>query len=235
VPTTIDYTNYASYGMFSWGTTNVANDTLIFQLLPDCDMVAVGGHMDPYVVNTITAFTPPSNLLSANGVAPSLANAPTTAITFTSGADTGAPMVCSFSPADGATGIAYNGTVFTIGFSEQMDSSVDLTNPDIVGASGFSVTVQNASTLSSLTIDGSNALSYGTFAWVSGSYGVLTLTYTLKSNSVLEGNGLSYLKSGTTYNITSFTPPSNITDQVGNTLDGSNLPSTGSFTTVSLL
>lgn len=233
--TTIDFLNAASYGTFSWSTTNVTNDTLIFSLLPDCGIIAVGGHLDPNTTQSIMAFTPPSNLLSVNGVAPDLSNAPTTSITFTTGNDTTAPMVCSFSPADGATGIAYNGTVFTIGFSEQMDSSVDLTNPDIVGASGFSVTVQNASTLSSLTIDGSNALSYGTFAWVSGSYGVLTLTYTLKSNSVLEGNGLSYLKSGTTYNITSFTPPSNITDQVGNTLDGSNLPSTGSFTTVSLL
>lgn len=149
----------------------------------------------------------------------------------------GDPYVVAFMPADGKTGVEYNGTTFSVVFSERMNTSIT--------PSGFSITLQNDSTGSYLTISDINATAYGYFMWDSaaasnGSTAYINdmLSFVLNSNTTLKGNGLSTLSPGTTYNITAITVPSNLKDLGGAALKTStgiptkkNNNTYGSFTT----
>ena len=113
-----------------------------------------------------------------------------------------------------------------------MDNTVDLNNAATLTASGFSISLQNASTSGTVTIDTTNALSYGTFTWSTTNVPYDTLEFTLKSNATLTGLGLKTVAANTTYNITARTVPTNLLDYSGNSADTStNIPTTGSFTT----
>ena len=150
----------------------------------------------------------------------------------TSTGDTTAPTVSSFSPVDGATGVAYDQPTFKVAFSEAMDTTVNLNTQATLTASGFNITLQRADTGGSVTINSTNALAYGTFAWTTTTTANDTLAFTLNSSSSLSSAGLKTLYHNVTYNIIARTVPTNLTDVAGNSLDSTtNIPSTGSFAT----
>lgn len=144
----------------------------------------------------------------------------------------GDPYVVAFLPADGTTGVEYDGTTFSVVFSERMNSSI---TPE-----GFSITLRNSTTGSYLTISDLNATSYGYFQWDNAAangdsaYTNDMLNYVLRSNATLKSNGLSTLTPGTTYSITAITVPTNLKDYGGASLKTSTgIPTSnyGSFTT----
>ena len=142
---------------------------------------------------------------------------------LTTGTPPTAPTVVAFSPAHGATNVDFDATPFSVTFSESMDITVP--------PSGFSIAIQNNSTGGTITIDDSNALSYGYFSWTTVNVPDDTLVYTLKSTSVLGSAGLKYLQPGTTYTITNVTLPTNLVSAQGVAPDTTGVPTTGSFTT----
>lgn len=147
-------------------------------------------------------------------------------------ADSTLPVVSVLSPANGASNVAADGAVFKIAFSETMDTSVNLNSQATLTASGFSISLQRSDTGNSLIVDASNALSYGTFAWMTSVVPNDTMAFTLKSSATLRAAGLKTLVSGKTYNITSRTIPSNLKDSSGNPVDSTGIASTGSFSTL---
>lgn len=232
---TIDATNALSYGTFSWVRTFSDNDTLKYTLKTNAQLASAGlKTIGSGIKYNITAFTIPSNLTDARGVALDTSkNIPTSGSFTTIITDKTAPQVSSFVPADGATNVNYDGPIFSVIFNETMDSTIDLNNSTTLTASGFSISLQRNDTGASLTIDSTNALNYGTFSWVTTSSSNDTLSYSVFADSVLETNGLTRFATGTQYNITSRTVPTNLTDSSGNALDTvTNIPSTGSFTTI---
>jgi len=224
VSTTINASNALSYGTFSWTTTSYSNDTLAFTLKSNSTLSGAGLFtLKPSTSYTITSRTVPTNLQSAGGLYLNTAGIASTG-TFTT---TSGPQVSSYYPANGAVNVPYNGTAFKIIFSESMNSSVNLNNQTTLNASGFGITIN------SITINASNALSYGTFSWTTTSYSNDTLVFTLKSNATLAASELAYLSPGTTYTISARTPPTNVTNTSGLALNTSNpVASTGSFTTI---
>jgi len=140
-------------------------------------------------------------------------------------------LVDSFSPASGATGVSSDGTVFKVIFTGSLSTSINLNTQATLTASGFSITIQKTGG-STLTINSSNALNYGTFSYTTTSVSNDTLSFTLKPSATLTSSGLKTLKSGTAYSITSRTPPSNLAGASGESVNVSTgVPSTGSFTT----
>lgn len=136
----------------------------------------------------------------------------------------------AFIPANGETGVAYDGASFSIVFSKRMDSTIT--------PQGFSISIQKASNGVSFAISDLNWDKYGYFTWSnslsSSSASRDKLTFTLYSNSVLNGKGLSTLDANSTYKITSFIIPSNLKDFEGsplNTLKGIPSLSGGSYGT----
>lgn len=155
--------------------------------------------------------------------------------------DTTAPTVSSFyvgttaiaSTATSTTSVPTEAPVFKVKFNESMDSTVDLNNTTTLTASGFSIALSNGTTGGTLTINSTNALNYGTFAWTTIVNTNDALTYTLNSSATLTANSLQTLDTGTTYSITSWTAPSNVKDAAGNAVSTSGISTTGSFTTTS--
>jgi hypothetical protein len=135
-----------------------------------------------------------------------------------------APTVLGITPADGATNVDYDATAFRVTFDMPMDTTVT--------PSGFSLTIQNTSTGGTFTINDANAADYGVFAWENVTTQDDGLSFTLQPTSILGTTGLKYLQPGTTYNITSFTVPTNLLSADGAALDTSSITATtGSFTT----
>lgn len=228
---TINTTNALSYGSFSWTTTTTTNDSLSFTLKTNAQLTTAGLKvLLPGVTYNITARTVPTNLkdvaanaLSATGIA--------STGSFTTSADATAPTVTSMSPADGEAGVIYDGTTFMVIFDETMDASVSLNDQATLTASGFSISLQRSDTGGTLTIDTTNALSYGSFYWASTYVLSDTLAFQLKDNATLTGLGLKTLSAYSTYTITAYTVPSNITDFAGNVVNTAGAPTTGSFST----
>lgn len=228
---TINTTNALNYGTFSWLTTTTSNDTLAFTLLSRATLSTNGLKiLYPNTLYSITARTVPTNLTDAAGNALSTTGIASTG-SFTTTSDTTSPAVSSFSPISGATGVASNGTVFKVIFDEGMNTAIDLNNANTLSASGFSISLQRGMTGGTLTINSSNALNYGTFAWTTTSLTNDTLSFTLKSSATLTTNGLKTLAANTVYYITGRTVPSNLVDAAGNQLSATSIATTGSFTT----
>lgn len=142
------------------------------------------------------------------------------------------PKVIAFSPANGATNVQNSSTPFSVTFDYSMDNTVNLNTPTILAASGFAITIQNDTTGALLTINSSNALSYGSFAWIKTTLTNDTLKYSLKSNSTLIANGLEPMGALQKYNIIARTVPTNLKESRGAAIDTTtNIPTTGSFTT----
>lgn len=133
------------------------------------------------------------------------------------------PTIVAFYPADGETGWAYDAPYFKVQFDQAMDTSITPT--------GFSLTILNASTGGMLTIDDTNASSYGTFSWITLTTSNDTLVFQLNSSTSLTANGLKTLQPNVTYTITGFSPPGNLLSADGMAVDLTGAPSTGSFTT----
>jgi len=229
---TINAANALSYGAFSWMTTTNTNDTLAFTLMSSATLEAAGlKTLKANRTYNITSWTAPSNLTDTSGNALSTTGLSTTG-SFTATNDTTAPQVSSLWPGAGATNVANDQPVFRVYFNESMDHTMSLNNSATLTASGFSITLQKASSGATITIDATNALAYGTFIWMSTTYDNDTLAYALKSNATLGANGLFTLAPATLYYITSRTVPTNLKDQAGNALNTTtNIPTTGSFTT----
>jgi hypothetical protein len=145
--------------------------------------------------------------------------------------DTTAPTVSAFLPANGTNNVPNDQPVFRVVFSETMDHTVNLNDQPTLTASSFSITIQKVSTGTNLTINTTNALSYGSFMMMSTNVPNDTLAFVLKSNATLSGLGLKTISPGTQYNITAYTPPSNVTDYSGNAVNTAGLPATGFFWT----
>lgn len=229
---TIDSTNALAYGTFEWMTTTVTSDTLAFTLKSNATLVAAGLHiLYPGKMYNITGRTVPTILQDAAGNQLTTTGIASTG-QFMVATDTTPPTVLSFSPENGATNVANDSPVFRVVFSETMNMAIDLNNQATLTASGFSITLENMSTLNSFTIDTSNAKSYGTFVWMTTTTTGDTLGFILKSNATLTGLGLRTIKANTTYNITGRNIPSNLTDYSGNALNTAGVASTGSFRTL---
>ena len=228
---TINSSNALSYGTFSWMTTTLSNDTLAFTLMSSATLTASGLRvLEPGRTYNITAWTAPSNVKDLSGNAVSTTGLSATG-SFTASEDTTAPAVSSFWPSNGATNVVNDQPQFRVYFNETMDHTVGLNNSATLTAPGFSITLEKVSTGATLTIDASNALSYGSFGWTTTTYPMDTLRYVLKSNATLASGGLKTIDANTTYNITSRTVPGNLTDQAGNALSTTGIPATGSFKT----
>lgn len=142
------------------------------------------------------------------------------------------PYVIEFIPADGATGVPYNQTTFSVVFSESMETLVNYNDQTILTAGGFSNTIKKISSGTLLTIDHRTALYAGTFTWDKTYVANDTLSYTLIDNLYLAAARREYLKAGFEYEITKRTIPTNLEDTAGNALDTSkNITSTGTFFT----
>lgn len=228
---TIDSTNALSYGVFSWATVTNANDKLIFTLKSSATLKSAGlSVLEPNTTYTISTFTTPTNLTDLAGNVVS-----STGITVGSFTTLNSTSVNGFLPANGALDVAYDGTVFAVMFTQSMDSTVNLNDQATLTASGFSITITRGDTGGSLTIDSTNALSYGAFSWMTSSASNDKLVYTLKASSALETAGLSTLTPETSYLISTFTPPSNLKDVNGNSIDLTGLSSmTGYFVTMAV-
>jgi hypothetical protein len=232
VSLTIDATNALSYGTFSWVTTSTTNDTLRFTLKSNANLQAGGLRtLKPGDTYNITARTVPTNLKDTAGNALDTATNIPAGGSFTVSTDSTAPTVSAFLPANGTNNVPNDQPVFRVVFSETMDHTVNLNDQPTLTASGFSITIQKVSTGTNLTINTTNALSYGSFMMMSTNVPNDTLAFVLKSNATLSGLGLKTISSGTQYNITAYTPPSNVTDYSGNAVNTAGLPATGFFWT----
>ena len=211
-------------GTSTWGTTYQADDTLIFTLDDNATLSSNGfAYLQPGTSYTLSSITIPTNIqdLDGNLVDGTEASLLLEGTYFTTaGTSATTPQVTSFEPADGATAVPYDSTVFQINFDQTMDTSATPT--------GFSVTIQNMSTSGTIVIDDSNASSYGTLAWANAG---TSLQFILQPNTVLTTNSLSTLQANTTYSIISYTPPTNIQSASLVPLDTATLPPSGSFTT----
>ncbi|MEW5946791.1 MAG: fibronectin type III domain-containing protein [bacterium] len=225
--TTIDATNALNYGTFAWTSTTNTNDTLTFTLKGEATLISGGLYvLRPYATYNITLWSPPTNVKDAAGNA-----VDTTGIAASGSFNTAPATVLSFTPADGATGVLNNQTQFKVAFNESLNTAIDMNNPATLNASGFSVTIARVGGTST-TIDATNALSYGAFAYTTTTLTNDTLTFTLKDNATLSGLGLYAMRANSTYNITSRTVPTNLQDKYGNPIDtATNIAATGSFTT----
>lgn len=224
----INDTNVSSYGAFAWSQTTVSNDTLTFTL--NSNATLLGGSfkvLRPNTLYNITTWTAPTNLQDVAG------NALDTSADPTTGSFTTVDLtVSSFDPVSGATGVAYDGTAFKVIFTSTMDSTIDMNNQTTLTDSGFSVSLERVDTGGTLTINTTNALSYGTFSWATTTVTDDTLVFTLLANSVLTGAGLKTLKASTSYNITSRTVPTNLKDTSSNPVNTTTgIAQTGTFTT----
>jgi hypothetical protein len=227
---TIDSSNVLSYGSFSWTTTTVTNDTLVYTLNSTSVLGTAGlKYLQPGTTYTITSVTLPTNVVSTQGVAPDLTGTTTTGsfTTAAGSAPTVYPYVVAFTPASGDTGVDPVTTAFSAKFSESMD-------PTVTSPAGFSISIQNVNTGGTLTIDDTNASLYGSFSWTTTSLTNDTLVFTLFTSAVLTGNGVTGLDYGTDYYITSWTPPSNIVSAGALPVDSGSLPSTGMFSTMGI-
>jgi len=229
--TIIDNTNALDYGSFSYNTTNVTNDTITFTLDDNTTLSNNGMfYLKPGETYNINSYTAPSNLQGASGETVDTSGAPSSG-SFTTSSDVTSPQVSSFSPADGATGVQNNAPTFSVIFNESMDTSVNLNNQTTLDSSGFTLDISRSGG-GSTTIDNTNALDYGIFSYNSSNFPNDTLSFTLYTNTTLDGNGLYTIKASSTYNITGRTVPTNLKDLAGNLVDTStNIPSTGNFTT----
>jgi len=234
---TINSANALNYGTFSWMTTTNANDTLAFTLFSDAQLAAAGLlYFTPNGLFMITARVLPTNLYGSDGLQFNTASATNLTGSFTTAADTTPPQVSSFSPASGATNVAYDGTQFKVIFNESMDS-LDLNNQTTLSASLFSLDLKNDNSGISFVIDHTNALQYGSFSWGSTTFPNDTLIFTMAPRSQLITAGLHALNPSTTYEIVApFTVPAGLTDWSGNALNTSvGIPSAGTFTTAATL
>ncbi|MFH1538152.1 MAG: hypothetical protein ABIH66_04280 [bacterium] len=235
---TINSSNALSYGDFAWTTTTITNDTLTFTLKPNAVLEANGRKtLTAGKTYNITSWTAPSNLKTADGDDIS-ARGISTSGSFT--VATGQPTVSKFmidsvdvlASAESADYVDAEAPVFAVVFSETMDEMVDLNATATLSASGLIIKLERSDTGGTLTIDSSNALSYGEFDWTTTISTNDTLTFTLKSSTELSDAGRKTLQAGgITYYITDWTAPSNVTDADGNRALTTGLSTTGSFTT----
>jgi len=144
--------------------------------------------------------------------------------------DLTSPTVSSFSPASGATGVAYIQPYFKVIFNETMDGTVDLNDQTTLTASNFTLDIARSGG-SSTTIDSTNALDYGTFSWTTTTNSTDTLKFTLKTQADLLEAGLFCLRPGATYTISNWTAPGNLKDAAGNLVSTTGLSTSGTFTT----
>lgn len=139
--------------------------------------------------------------------------------------------VIEYYPADGDTGVAYDGPEFKMIFNESMDTSVDLNDSATLVTSGFALSIQDSG-MTTTNITTTNALDYGSFSWTTTNSSNDTLSYTFKDNTTLSGLTLNTISPSTVYTILAWTLPVNLYDDNGNSLDYSAGPdATGSFTT----
>lgn len=142
------------------------------------------------------------------------------------------PYVIEFIPADGATGVEFNKTTFSVVFNEPMDTLVNYNDQTILTAGKFSNTIKKLSSGTLLTIDYRTALYVGTFKWDKTYVSNDTLSYTLIDNMYIAAARREYLKAGFEYEITKRDIPINLQDPAGNALDTSkNIMATGHFFT----
>ncbi|MFH1538749.1 MAG: Ig-like domain-containing protein [bacterium] len=223
----INSSNALSYGTFAWSTTTNTDDTLTFTLKWNATLLGSSLKvLKPNTTYNINPWTAPTNLQDLAG------NVISTSGLSTSGSfTTGSLQASSFVPADGATGVAYDQTEFKVIFNACMDSTIDMDDPTTLSMSNFSVTLERRDTGGALTINPSNALSYGSFSWITTNMTADTLMFTLKDSATLTYDGLKTLKANKIYDITSRTVPTNLTDISGNPLNTSGIATTGSFTT----
>ena len=175
-------------------------------------------------------FTPVSSSGAVQGYVYATFQGHTDKVLVTVNGDTTAPTISDTVPSNGAATVAADGPTFKVIFSESMDSAVNLNDSATLSASGFGIALQRNDTGGTISINSSNALAYGVFSWMTTTNTNDTLAFTLKSSAVLEAAGLKTLKAGRTYNITSWTAPSNVTDASGNALSTTGVSATGSFT-----
>jgi len=231
---TINSSNALNYGTFEWIDYNEGTDNALkFTLLPNATLSENQLRtLEPSTVYNITSRTIPSGLTDADGNELDETGIATTgSFTTADEVDTTGPTVTAFYPAADATNVPYDETVFKVIFSETMDTTVNMNATTTLSASGFSITIAKSGG-GTLTINSTNALNYGVFAWVSYNGGTNNaLQFTLLPNTTLVDNKLKTLQPSTTYSITSRTVPTGLKDAAGNALVTTGIASTGSFTT----
>jgi len=219
---TIDSSNADSYGLFTWTTTTLTNDTLVFTLYSNTTLEEDSlSTLQPAATYMLT-ISEPANVKDTSGnlVDTSLSQLSQSVFSTQAAPDTTKPTVSSLVP-DSATGYAYSGAQFKFVFSESMDSSVDYNLSTNLADSRFSLVLQDAQTSSLISIGAADATSYGAFTWETTTSSDDTLVFTLSQE--LERNRQ--------YNITSFVAPSNAIDLAGNYVDLAYPPSPTYFVT----
>ena len=232
---TFDTTNALSYGSFAWSTTNSTDDTLTFTLKSNATLLAAGLDIlyagKTYSISSID-FTTPSNLTDTSSNAlDTITNVPTGG-SFTVTTDSTQPQVLFYLPGHGNSYVTTSQPLFRVVFNETMNMNVNLNNQTTLNASGFSLTIQDQTTMGTLTINPTNALSYGDFMWLTTNVPYDTLGYQLKDNATLSGGGLKTLDADTQYMITERTVPTNLEDYSSNALNTTTgIPTQGWFRT----
>lgn len=223
---TINDTNATDYGYFSYDTTTLTDDTLIYTLY---DSSTLGeSSLNTLLAGetySVSSFSLPTNIQNTGGTAWNYSEDTLVPSSFSVSTYTG-PVLLSTSPANGATGVAYDGPSFDFVFNMSLDPS----SPP----SGFSLTLERQSTANTITITSSNYTDYGSFSYVTTNLAYDTVRYTVKSNSMLSAAELQTISPGATYLVDTYSLPEDIVDMYGNTAYDPNsvIPASGiQFTT----